>query len=138
MSSHSVSLARADLRTYLLSVPAIAALVGTRVYSALLPQPCDDPSVLITLISLQVEHAHDSVDEWAECRLQIDLFGDGLATVESLRDEIVDALHMIDSEQRGNTRFGAFFLESENDDYDFQPRRLKRSLDYRTAFTITT
>lgn len=85
----------ADLRTFLLSQPAISALVGTRFYPLRLPQGVAFPAITYQTVFGTSEFTHDGPAHLGRRRIQIDCWAKGNTgynQVVALADEIRTAV----------------------------------------------
>lgn len=64
-----------DLFGYLSTVPALTALIGTRVYPQSLPQNPTLPAVTYLQVSARPDVAHDGYTGWGWARVQFDCYG---------------------------------------------------------------
>jgi hypothetical protein len=89
----------AGLRSFLLAAPALAALVGPRVYGLLRPQTSDLPAAMIQRITTARQVLFCGTDKLVEVSLQVDAFamtGDvAWGVADALRALLVDFTGMM-------------------------------------------
>jgi hypothetical protein len=106
--------------------PAVAALVGTRVYAQVVPQGAPPPFVVLTLVSAVPYHTHEGLpSELLEAaRVQVDSYGKQYAATHSLAEAVDDALGGLAGPELSATR------ESLTDGYEDETRLFRVSADY--------
>jgi Protein of unknown function (DUF3168) len=80
------------LVAFLLSVPGVAALVGSRIHWVRLPQGLDTPHVRLTVISGGLTYNYSGADSVQGMRVQMDCFGDTYASAKSVGRAVEAAL----------------------------------------------
>lgn len=85
------------VRDTLLAVPAVVALVGTRIYPSVAPQGVERPFVVLRLISAVPNHTHTEIPAalLEAARVQVDSYGTEYAATHALAtvlDNVLGAL----------------------------------------------
>ena len=133
-----------DLRTYLLSKPAISALVGTRVYPLRAPQNAAYPQLTYGIISDIEVMSLEGSSGLTDARLHIDCWANdaaGYSTVKSLKAAVRNALTGF-SGWMGSTEVGAVLPAGDVDLYE-QPESASDTgvhhiaMDYEVSYQIT-
>lgn len=91
------------VRTFLLGQPAIAALVGARIYCGFLVQAPSLPAITLTMVGSYPQHSLDATPaQLTKTEMQVDCWGETYASVKTLADKIRLAL----SNYRGDLATG--------------------------------
>lgn len=103
------------LRAYLLSDPAIAGLVSTRIYSSPAPQSVSVPYVVISYqgkLAMNTLSAFSGVitDRW-----QIDAYGSTADSVQAVAKAIFNKLHLKNHETWSGYKVYSAKFDNEND-----------------------
>jgi hypothetical protein len=118
-----------DLRSLILSDTAVAALVGTRLYPAPIPQDAVLPALAYQLISQPGQYAHDAGDiGLRRSRVQVTAQASDYAGIRALLDTVDAAI----SGYRGvvgDTHFQALFIDSVSDEWALRFERPSGRLD---------
>ena len=77
-----------DIRSFLLSVPAISSAVGTRIFPDIVEQNADFPAIRFMIISTTPYEHLSGILPVAKARLQIDAYGDTRTSANSVADLI--------------------------------------------------
>lgn len=132
---------RAALRAVLLADAAVAAIVGARVYPAILPQGVTQPSVVQSLISEETDYHMQGPSGLASMRVQVDAWALDQDDAVELAGAVKDVL----SGFRGEVSFGSASPQSEaevkgifavaaRDDFDATAKMHRRSRDYEVWY----
>jgi len=126
----------ADLRGILAGDSAIAALVGARIYPALLPQPPTFPALTYQVVSGFRHTQMDGPPGVNRARLQIDCWAATYIGAEALADAVrlaLDGFKGMVGGSPGRLVQAAFFA-SERDLYEPEPPCYRRSADYLITY----
>jgi len=112
----------ADLFADLCADPALAALIGTRVYHGPLVQGATLPAVTYQRISTAPDYSHDGGSGLAQVRIQCNCWAStavgAIALAAALRAVV-----------EGRTLLGVCFVENELDDYEPDTCHWRRIVD---------
>lgn len=133
---------RPGLLEYLLDDPAIAAVVGARAYSLILPQGQKQASIVYSKISGIGDHHMQGPSGLARPRMQVDSWAvdqDAAVALAGLVKERIDGFrgqmpYGSDSPQAYVTVLGVFF-DLDRDLYDDQVGMFRISQDYLIWFS---
>ncbi len=100
------------LRSYLLAQPAIAALIGERVYPLVLPQGAALPAITYQRISSVRESSHEGPSGLAHPRFQLNCWSGTYAGARAMADAVRPSVNATRSLGQ------ATFLVDDHDDYD--------------------
>jgi len=103
-----------DLVAYLQAMPAIAALVGTRIYPLVIPQRDTLPALRYQRIDTPRERSHSGSSHLAHPRIQLSVHALTYAETEA----IATVLRTVLDGTAGVPRAGACAIVNEVDDYD--------------------
>ena len=112
-----------DLLEYLLNLPALQALVGSRIYPLMLPQRATLPAIRYQRISTLQEAAHDGPGP-RESRWQFSVHAGSYASADGAARALRAAL---DCRRFGPQR--TTFLANDLDDYDAETEQFIRHVD---------
>ncbi len=101
-----------DFRALLAGDPAIAALVGTRIYPTTYAQATTDPAVRYTKVAGSSGIHMSGADGLSESAIQVDVRALDAEDVLDIRDAIVSKLHGFRGGQ-GETEFRLIILDSD-------------------------
>jgi hypothetical protein len=118
--------AESSLRAVLLASPAVAALVGTRVYPMTLPQAPTLPAVTFQRISTVPDHLLDAESWRVPCRVSLSLWASSFDGMRALADAVTTAL-------RGYSGNGLRLVRLLNmtDDYEPETKLFRVIADFR-------
>ncbi len=116
------------LRAYLLAAPAVAALVGERVFVTVAPQEAEKPLVVLRKVSgaRVYSQSGDSGLAWprVEITARAERAADAIAVATAVRQAISGYRGMM-----GAVNVQAVFVDSERDAFDFETRAFERVVD---------
>ena len=115
------------LRAHLRTVPALAALVGTRIYPRRLPQSVTLPAITIQRISTGVVQ-HKGNSHLDRVRVQVDGWADDYAGAEALQKEIRAGMETF--KRQSNPRVARTFLRNARDLDNPDINRYRASMDF--------
>lgn len=124
------------VKAVLIGDTGVAALVGERVWIMRFPNDGTEyPAVAIAPVSLRPEMAHDGPVDFAESRIQVDLYADGYAEVRALADAVRQALDGFRGESAGEDVFSVF-LENEVPEWGDVLEVYRVTQDYMVTWRI--
>lgn len=108
------------LTSFLTGTPAIAAIVGDRVYPKKSPQGEQRPSIVWHQISGRTDHVQEGASGYAEARVQLEFQALTYAEAAAAADAVRLALDGFSGTMgpAGDLEVSGAFLEDERDDYD--------------------
>lgn len=134
----------ATIRSITVADSAVAALVGTRMYSDVIPQKCTMPAILYSVVDTVANEHLSGIADVSRARIQIDCFAKTRSQANSLGDAVRLAL---EKQNRGDND-GQFINEINlvgGEEFAFDQaesgtdqRRYITTLDFYVFYRTTT
>lgn len=124
---------RPGFRAYLLADPAIAAIIGVRIFANVIPQEEPRASVVVSTISGRGDHHMEGPTGLVRPRLQIDAWApddDVATTLANLVRDRIDGFSGVMGEGDAAITVQGVFLTDERSGYDDETKLYRLGRDY--------